>query len=208
MKSSVAIDSKRLFGFPAALLILPFLLLTAVVANAAGPDEVARIVTRVASQLPENAVIWPQPSQKSDLNDRLAEEFRAVIGHMGRAPKGDGAAPVYSLVFDGEVMGNLDQSDTSIGRIEGDAEGKLDFQLKLWSSGGGSSLFQGQGTSGDVTLRGFRMNAALHLDDKVIWQGFAATNSNSGDPFDVLAPLVQVLMDRLDIDSDEVIPLH
>ena len=127
---------------------------------------------------------------------------------MGRAPTGDGTAPVYSLVFDGEVMGSLDQSDTSIGKIEGNAEGKLDFQLKLWSSGGGSSLFQGHGTSGEVTLRGFRMNAALHLDDKIIWQGFVATNSNSGDPFDVLAPLVQVLMDRLDINSDEVIPLH
>lgn len=208
MKNSVAIDSKRFFGFLAALLTLPLLLFSAADANAAGPDEVARIVTRVAAQIPENAVIWPQPSQRSDLNDRLAEEFRNVIAYMGRAPTGDGTSPVYSLVFDGEVMGSLDQSDTSIGKIEGNAEGKLDFQLKLWSSGGGSSLFQGQGTSGDVTLRGFRMNAALHLDDKVIWQGFAATNSNTGDPFDVLAPLVQVLMDRLDIDSDEVIPLH
>ncbi|RVU39441.1 hypothetical protein EOI86_09450 [Hwanghaeella grinnelliae] len=204
----MAIDFTRFFRFLTALLTLSFLLTPATGASAADSDEVARIVTRVAAQLPDNAVIWAQPSQNSDLNDRLAEEFRLVIDHIGRAPTGDGTAPVYSLVFDADVMGTIDQSDTSIGKIEGNAEGKLDFQLKLWSSGGGSSLFQGQGTSGEVNLRGFRMNAALHLDDKVIWQGFAATNSNSGDPFDALAPLVQVLMDRLDIDSDEVIPLH
>ena len=208
MKSSVAISFTRFCRSLSALLALTFLLVPLAGPFAADPNEVARIVTRVAAQLPDNAVIWAQPSQQSDLNDRLAEEFRTVIDHIGRAPTGDGSAPIYSLVFDGDVMGTLDQSDTSIGRIEGDAEGKLDFQLKLWSSGGGSSLFQGQGKSGEVDLRGFRMNAALHLGDKVIWQGFAATNSSTGDPFNALAPLVQVLMDRLDIDTDEVIPLH
>ena len=131
-----------------------------------------------------------------------------AIRQIGRAPAGNGTAPVYSLVFDGGVMGSVDQRDTSIGKLEGDAEGNLDFQLKLWSSGGGSSLFQGQGQSGSVNMRGFRMNAALHDDDKVVWQGYVATNSGSGDPFDVLAPLVQVLIDRLDISSDEIIPLH
>jgi len=207
----VATDFKGFFR--AVWAVLPLFLLLALLAAAAprmavAEDAVARIVTRVAEKLSDDAVIWARPSEKSDLNDRLAEEFRTVIGHIGRAPSSDGKAPVYSLVFDAGVMGDVDQSDTSIGRLEGDAEGNLDFQLKLWSSGGGSSLFQGQGKSGSVTLRGFRMNAALHLDDKVIWQGFVATNTGSGDPYDVLAPLVQVLIDRLDIDSDEIIPLH
>ncbi len=208
----MAIDFKGLFKTASAVLPLTLLLalaiLTAAPTIAAAEDAVARIVTRVAGQLPEDAVIWARPAEKSDLNDRLAEEFRTVIDQIGRAPSGDGKAPVYSLIFDGGVMGAVDQSDTTIGRLEGDAEGNLDFQLKLWSSGGGSSLFQGKGTSGNVTLRGFRMNASLHLDDKVLWQGYAATNTGSGDPFDVLAPLVQVLVDRLDIDSDDLIPLH
>lgn len=188
--------------------LITFFLILYTQAVHAADEEIARIVTRVSEQLPDNAVIWARPAEKSDLNDRLAEEFRHVIETIGRAPSGDGTAPVYSMVFHSGVMGSLDQRDTSIGRVEGDAEGNLDFQLKLWSSGGGSSLFQGQDQAGKVNLRGFRLNAALHIEDKVIWQGYAATNQSSGDPFDVLVPMVQVLIDRLDIDADEVIPLH
>lgn len=204
----MAIDSRYCLKFLA--LAAPFvLILTAAGAMTVhAEDEVARIVTRVAQQLPDDAVIWARPSEQSDLNTRLTEEFRLTIEHIGRAPTSDAKAPIYSLVFDGGVMGSVDQSDTSIGRLEGDAEGNLDFQLKLWSSGGGSSVFQGQSQAGKVNLRGFRLNAALHLKDKVIWQGYAATNATTGDPFDALAPLVQVLIDRLDIDSDELIPLH
>lgn len=204
----MAIDFSRFFRAASAILPIFLLLALAFPSIAAAKDEVARIITRVAEQLPDDAVIWARPAEKSDLNDRLAEEFRIAIEHIGRAPTGGGKAPVYSLVFDGGVMGAVDQRDTSIGRLQGDAEGNLDFELKLWSSGGGSSLFQGQGEAGSVNLRGFRMNAAVQIKDKVIWQGYAATNTSSGDPFDVLAPLVQVLVDRLDINSDDVIPLH
>ena len=204
----MAIDFKRIRGPFLSALVLLLPLSAPCAATAAGNEDVARVVTRVADQLPDNAVIWARPSQESDLNNRLAEEFRIAIEQIARAPKGDGGAPIYSLVFNGDVVGTVDQSDTSIGSIQGDAEGNLDFQLKLWSSGGGSSLFQGQGSSGEVNLRGFRMNAALHLEDKVIWQGYIATNQTTGDPFEVLAPLVQVLVDRLDISADEIIPLH
>ncbi|WP_425404930.1 hypothetical protein [Hwanghaeella sp.] len=203
----MAIDFMRFFRF-IAVLSLFLSTASASAAIAAGNKEVARIVTRVATQLPDDAVIWAQPSRKSDLNNRLAKEFRVSIEQIGRAPTGEASAQIYSLVFDGEVMGSVDQRDTTIGKLEGDAEGNLDFQLKLWSSGGGSSLFQGKGTTGEVNLRGFRMNAALHLADKVIWQGYVETNTRTGDPYDVLAPLVQVLIDRLDINSDDIIPLH
>lgn len=204
----MAIEVLRSFRPTWAILPL-FLILAATAPTIAHAEkDVARIITRVAEQLPDDAVIWARPSEQSDLNERLAEEFRLTITNIGRAPVADGKAPVYSLVFDSGVMGSVDQRDTSIGRLEGDAEGNLDFQLKLWSSGGGSSLFQGKGQSGKVNLRGFRLNASLHRRDKVIWQGFAATNTTTGDPFDVLAPLVQALVDRLDVDTDEVIPLH
>ena len=207
-KNSVAIELKRLFRPLVALLPLSLFLASLAAVSAQAQEPAARIVTRVAEQLPDDAAIWARPSQKSDLNNRLAEEFRLAIEGIGRAPSTGGKAPLYSLVFDGDVLGSLNRRDTTIGRIDGDAEGNLDFQLKLWSSGGGSSLFQGKGQTGTVSMRGFRLNAALQIGDKVIWQGYAATNTGTGDPFDTLAPLAQVLIDRLDVNTDEVIPLR
>ncbi len=193
----------------ALLTTFPFLIALGEAASAQSSKDIARIITRVAEQVPDGAVVHIQPATESALNNRLSEEFKFALEHLGLTPIGNAQEGSFTLFFDAGVMGDVTAQDTSIGSVEGDAEGKLDFNLRLWSSGGGSSLFQGKNAPrNEVSLRGFRLNATMTIYDKQIWQGYAATNTKSGPPFETLAPLVQILIDRLDSNTDEIIQLR
>jgi len=191
--------------------LLPFLalLLTCFAASGApafATDPIARVVTRVDAAMLPTAVITLDPQSDSALNRALLTDFRDALDQVGRlAP--DGAPDALRLIYQAEAFGDRVASDTRIGRVEGDAEGRLDIELKLWSSGGGSSLFQGQRRTERIS-NGYRLNALLVKGETILWQGYLLTSAESAPPEETLGPLVQTLVDRLEISVDETIPLR
>ena len=174
--------------------------------SGAPAEPVARVVTRIDTPIADTIPIAVEAKTDTALNRSLAKDFRDALEVIGRLA-GDGAENAVTLIFDAETVGERTASDATIGSVVGDAEGRLDFELKLWSSGGGSSLFQGPKSAEKITT-GHRLNALLLREDTVHWQGFILADTSAGDAAATLGSLVQTLIDRLQISVDETIPLR
>lgn len=200
----MAIDGKRRLRFLTSLFAV---LLTAIPLSAvAQQSPVARVVTRADSQMTPSTVILVESQVDSTLNNDLKPDFHNALELIGRRAN-DNDAKAIRLIYHAEPFGDRASSDTAVGSVQGDAEGRLDIELKLWSSGGGSSLLQGKNPYETITA-GFRLNALLVDGERILWQGYLVTGPEPGDAVSALGPLVQTLIDRLDISVDEIIPLR
>ena len=202
-KSSAAID--RLSAAVRHPLKLALILVFVLPVPAALADPIARIVTRVDAPIEDTVAISVAPEADTPLNRSLEREFRDALDGLGRLAEtqDDGV----QLLFNAETVGTRSASDATIGSVVGDAEGRLDIELKLWSSGGGNSLFQGARSTESITT-GHRLNALLVRGETVYWQGYVLADTRAGDAAATLGSLVQTLVDRLDISVDETVPLR
>ncbi len=173
--------------------------------NAYGQDPDTVIVTTTGSaSVDEVTTVQLVAEVDTDLNRRLRDYFIDELELRDIYVSSD-AKTVFS--YNGKPTGFADERDNTIGRISGNAEGDTEIELKVWSSGGGSSLLQGK-RSNDFRRDGVLLNVALGDGVQRYWVGSAQVQTTEGDVFTTLSALVSVLTDRFGETVNTTIPLR
>ncbi|MDJ0686612.1 MAG: hypothetical protein QNJ84_18165 [Alphaproteobacteria bacterium] len=190
--------SQRLLGIAASLIML-------FQTGLAAAEGDARVLTKSFVALSDSATLSLSQLSDSELNRRILPILVDELEFLDRAAPDDGLADL-ELRYDLIEIGETGPRDNRILTLQGTVNEDADANLKLWSSGGGSSLFQGR-TRDFAFSRGYRLSAEIRQGPTLVWQGYVEAAAPRGDAIEVLSPMVQVLLGRMESTVDEIVRL-
>ena len=173
---------------------------------AAAAEGEARVLTKSFMPLSDSATLSLSQLSDSDFNRQVLPILVDELEYLDRAAAGDRPADL-ELRYDLTEIGEAGPRNNQILTLQGTVNDDADANLKLWSSSGGSSLFQGR-TRDFAFAHGYRLNAEIRQGATLVWQGYVEAAASRGDSTEVLSPMVQILLGRMESTVDEMVRLY